>query len=185
MIPLPPDTTSALATTLTPWHPWPTNPQGVPMTDAPVPAAPKKGMNPILKWLLIGCGTIVLLCILAFASCVYLVKKKVYDPAKAEYQKAGGAQGISAGLQVTAVEMMQPGVMMALPESERPAAQKAFKDLGDKATQLDAQDTADLRTALDAFNQANAASAQGGHGGLDAGAARAFVASIQAIADRH
>ena len=152
---------------------------------APAPAMPKKGMNPILKWVLIGCGTIVLLSILAMVSCFVLFKKKVYDPARAQYQKAGGAQGISSGLQVTAVEFMQPRVLMALPENERPSAQKAFKDLGDKSTKLDTQDSSDLREALDKFNQANASVAQNGQPGLDPDAARAFVETIKSIADRH
>ncbi len=166
-------------------------------------AAPKKGMNPILKWLLIGCGTIVLLCILAFASCVYLFKKKVYDPAKENIAKmkteaadqgiqVDTSNGIAAGLMSAAnqgvVKSMiaeGQGVIATLPASERPAAEAAYKELDAKKARLSQEDMADLFKAHGAYQQAmmdNMQSATGGHPKpMDPEASRALVKRIQEI----
>ena len=178
------------------------------MADAPVPASPKKGMNPILKWLLIGCGTIVLLCILAIASCVYIFKKKVYDPAaekmneaKVEMAKQGiqvdTSNGFAAGImnaanQGIAKSMVQQGqaVVLALPESERPAAQAVYKELDEKKAQLTPEDMADLMKAHDAFQQSmmqNMPSAVTGgrQTPMAPEASRALVSAIKVVLARH
>lgn len=176
------------------------------MTDGQ--AAPKKGMNPILKWLLIGCGTIVLLCILAFASCVYLFKKKVYDPAKegiAKVKTEAAEQGItvdtsngfaagimSAANQGIVKSMVQEGqaVITALPESERPAAQSVYKELDEKKAQLTAEDMADLMKAHQAFQQSMMQNMPGATTGarrtpLDPEASRALISTIKVVLARH
>lgn len=178
------------------------------MADAPIPAAPKKGMNPILKWLLIGCGTIVLLCILAFASCVYLFKKKVYDPAtakmseaKTELAKQGiqvdTSNGVIAGIQSAANQSMVKSmvnegqaVITALPESERPPAQAVYKELDEKKALLTAEDMADLVKAHQAFQQSMMQNMPGAISGqrktpLDPEASRALVSAIKVVLARH
>ena len=178
------------------------------MADAPIPAAPKKGMNPILKWLLIGCGTIVLLCILAFASCVYIFKKKVYDPAaakvseaKVEMAKQGitvdTSNGLAAGIMSAANQgivksMVQEGqaVVAALPESERPAAQAVDKELDGKKAQLTADDMADLMKAHQAFQQSMMQNMPAATTGarptpLDPEASRALISAIKVVLARH
>ncbi|HTL98225.1 MAG TPA: hypothetical protein VL181_05415 [Holophagaceae bacterium] len=162
------------------------------MADAPIQAAPKPGMNPVLKWLLIGCGTLVLLMILAFAGCSYFVYSKAKQ-AKAEMAAKGitfdtshGLRGMATSATTAAVQGMQPAVLLALPKEEQPAAQKAFKDLGDKGGVLTDQDMKDLGQAMDDYNRANQAYAQT-HANmlLNPDSARKFVSDIQAIADRH
>lgn len=160
------------------------------MADAQ--AAPKKGMNPILKWLLIGCGTIVLLMILAFAGCTYFVYSKAKQ-AKAEMAEKGinldtshGLRGMATSATVTAVQGIEPAVLLALPKDEHAAADKAFKDLAAKGGVLTDQDMQDLGKAMDDYNRGNQAYAQS-HSSmpLNPDTARAFVRDIQAIADRH
>ena len=177
------------------------------MADAPIQAAPKKGMNPILKWLLVGCGTIILLMILAFASCVYIFKKKVYDPAaakvseaKTELAKQGiqvdTSNGVVAGIQsatnqgiVKSMVMEGQAVIAALPADERPAAEAAYKELDAKKAQLNAADMADLIKAHAAYQQAMMDNMQKAAGGqpkpMDPDASRALVKQIQEIALRH
>ncbi|MBS1766124.1 MAG: hypothetical protein JST05_01785 [Acidobacteria bacterium] len=177
------------------------------MSDAPVPAAPKQGMNPILKWLLIGCGTIVLLMILAFAGCVYLgyqAKKKIdakVAEAKVEMAKQGisvdTSHGIAAGMMNAANQgivksMVQEGqaVITALPESERPEAQAVYKELDEKKAQLTADDMADLMKAHQAFQQSmmnNMPAATTGQmkTPLDPEASRALVSAIKVVLARH
>lgn len=155
-------------------------------------AAPKKGMNPILKWLLIGCGTIVLLCILAMAGCAYgchRVAKSIQEDAAKQGIKidtSHGLRGMATSATTAAVQAMQPAVLMALPKGEQPAAQKAFKDLADKGGMLTDQDMKDLGQAMDDYNRGNQAYAQTHNNNpLDPDSARKFVSDIQGIADRH
>jgi len=177
------------------------------VSDAPIPAAPKKGKNPILKWLLIGCGTIVLLMILAFAGCVYLFKKKVYDPAtakmgeaKTELAKEGiqvdTSKGLVAGIQSAANQgivksMVAEGqaAVAALPAAERPAAEAVYKELDAKKTQMTEEDMADLLKAHNAYQQAMMQSMQNATAGqpkpLDPEASRALVSGIKVVLARH
>ena len=162
------------------------------MSDAPIPAAPKKGMNPILKWLLIGCGTIVLLCILAMAGCAYgchRVAKSFQEEAAKQGVKidtSHGLRGMATSATTAAVQGMEPAVLLALPKDEAPAAQKAFKDLADKGGMLTDQDMQDLGKAMDTYNRANQEYAQSHNNNpLGPDAARKFVQDIQSIADRH
>ena len=162
------------------------------MADAPIPAAPKKGMNPILKWLLIGCGTIVLLMILAMAGCVYgchRVAKSFQEEASKQGVKidtSHGLRGMATSATTAAVQGMQPAVLLALPKEEAPTAQKAFKDLADKGGMLTDQDLQDLGKAMDAYNRTNHDYAQTHNNmPLSPDAARQLVSDIQGIADRH
>ena len=162
------------------------------MSDAPIPAAPKKGMNPILKWLLIGCGTLVLLMILAMAGCVYgchRVAKSIQESAEQQGVKidtSHGLRGFATSATIAGVQGLKPAVLMALPKDEQPAAEKAFKDLSDKSGMLSDQDMQDLGKAMDEYNHANQAYAQTHNNmPLNPDGARKFVKDIQGIADRH
>lgn len=52
------------------------SPSGYPPPPPPAPPAQKKGMGP-LAWVLIGCGVIIVLCIIAFAGLGFFVKNKI------------------------------------------------------------------------------------------------------------
>ncbi|MBS1785533.1 MAG: hypothetical protein JST24_08915 [Acidobacteria bacterium] len=173
------------------------------MADAPVPAAPKSGMNPILKWLLIGCGTIVLLSILVIGGCSYYVYHKAKEgiaKVKAEAAEQGiqvdTSNGLAAGImsatnQGIVKSMIQEGqaVIVALPADERPAAEAAYKALDANKAKLNAQDMADLIKAHEAYQQAmmdHMQKALGGKPGpMDPDASRALVKVIQEVALRH
>lgn len=174
------------------------------MADAPVPAAPKSGMNPILKWLLIGCGTIVLLSILVIGGCSYYVYHRAKEGiAKVKAEAAeqgiqvdtsnGIAQGImSATTQGVVKSMVQGGnaVIVSLPESERADATAVYKELDEKKAQLSAQDIADLVKAHQAYQQSmmdNMPSAVtgGNKTPLTPEASRALVSQIKIILARH
>ncbi len=172
------------------------------MTDGQ--AAPKTGMNPILKWLLIGCGTIVLLSILVVGGCSYYVYHKAKEKV-AEVKAAAAEQGITvdtshglaAGMMNAANQgivksMVQEGnaVVLALPESERPAAQAVYKELDEKKAQLTAQDMADLMKAHQAYQQSmmdNMPSAMtgGNKTPLTPEASRALISTIKVVLARH
>ena len=175
------------------------------MTDGQ--AAPKKGMNPILKWLLIGCGTLVLIVILAFASCVYIFKKSVYDPAKegiaqakTELAKEGvtvdTSKGMAAGFQSAAYGAMVKGmisegkaVVAALPAGEQAAANDTYKALGEKAAQLTPTDMTDLMKAHSDYQNTMLATMQSAANGKpappDPAASRTLVEKIQEVVARH
>ena len=154
-------------------------------------AAPKKGMNPILKWIFIGCGTIVLLMILAMAGCAYgchRVAKSIQEDAAKEgvvLDTSHGLRGMATSATTAALQGMKPVVLTALPKADQPAADKAFKDIAAKGGQLTDEDMNDLNKAMDAYNRANQAYQQGHGSPLDPDAARTFVSDLQAIADRH
>ena len=161
------------------------------MADAPVPAAPKKGMNPILKWVLIGCGTIVLLMILVFASCTYFLYNKAKQ-AKAEMAEKGitidtshGLKGMAYSGTVAIIRSMKPMVMLALPKEDRAAADKAFADISAKSGSLTDTDMDDLNKAMQTYNDSNNAYRESHGTPMDPDAARKFVSDLQAIADRH
>ena len=155
-------------------------------------AAPKKGMNPILKWLLIGCGTIVLIGILVMVLIGYACTRGI-EHIKQEAAKQGvtidtshGLRGMATSATTAAVQAMQPAVLLALPKDEQPSAQKAFKDLADKGGMLTDQDMKDLGQAMDDYNRGNHAYAQTHNNNpLDPDSARKLVSDIQGIADRH
>ncbi|HXC16686.1 MAG TPA: hypothetical protein VNV60_04520 [Holophagaceae bacterium] len=134
-------------------------------------AAPKKGMNPILKWLLIGCGTIV---VLMLGSCVLIT-----------YACKGAVRSFGSMAVVSGVEAMKPSVTMMLPPDAKAQGEKAFHDLADKASKLDAQDMKDISEAIKTYNEATQAKAQAGQTPIDPEAAKALVARIQEVADRH
>ncbi|HJU84556.1 MAG TPA: hypothetical protein VJ600_10125 [Holophagaceae bacterium] len=162
------------------------------MTDGQTPApAPSTGMNPVLKWVLIGCGTIALFMVLALGACTFIGYRMAKN-AKAELEKQGvkvdtshGFKGAAYSMTVGMVQAMKPGVLLALPKEEHAAADKAFTDLASKSGTFTDQDMTDLSAAMDAYNKANKANFDGGAKGLLPDPARKFVADIQGIADRH
>lgn len=171
------------------------------MTDGQ--AAPKKGMNPILKWLLIGCGTLVLLSILVVGGCTYFVYHKAKEKV-AEVKAAAAEQGITVDTSKGFAEGMQnaanqaivksmitegQAVVAALPADERPAAEAAYKALDANKAKLNADDMADLMKAHQAYQQAmmdHMQKAMGGKPGpMDPDASRALVKVVQEVALRH
>jgi hypothetical protein len=155
------------------------------------PPAPQKGLNPTLKWVLIGCGTLMLLAILAAAGIGYFVYHKAQE-LRAEMAAKGvhvdtshGFQGMAYGMTVNLVRAMEPAVLMALPKDEHPAADKAFTDLAAKGPSFTGRDMHDLDAAMRDYNAANKALSDAGKPPFDTAAARTFVKAIQAIADRH
>lgn len=177
------------------------------MADAPIPAAPKKGMNPILKFLLIGCGVVVLLMIVVLAGCVYLgyKAKQKFDTKVAEAKVEMAKQGISVdtsnGLvsgiqsvtnQTIVSSMVKEGqaVIISLPESEQPDAKAVYKELDEKKSQLTAQDLADLIQAHKAYqesmmNNMPAATTGQMRTPLSPEASRALVSAIKVVLARH
>lgn len=171
------------------------------MTDGQ--AAPKKGMNPILKWLLIGCGTLVLLSILVVGGCTYFVYHKTKEgiaKVKAEAAEQGitvdTSKGFAEGMQNAANQaivksMIAEGqaVVAALPADERPAAEAAYKALDANKAKLNADDMADLMKAHQAYQQAMMDHMQKAMGGkpspMDPDASRALVKVVQEVALRH
>ncbi len=113
---------------------------------------PSKGMNPILKWLLIGCGTICLLMILALASCVWFVKKQVVDPARAEMQKQGidvshGLTGVAGASMGKAAALTLAQAIPSLPAEEQAKAKQVAETLAEKGSKMSQAD-------IEAFSQA-------------------------------
>ncbi len=158
------------------------------MTDGQTPSS---GMNPVLKWVLIGCGTIALLMLLALGACTF-IGYRMAQRVKQEAEKQGvkidtshGLKGAAYSMTVAAAQGLKPGVLLALPKEEHAAAEKAFTDLGAKGGTMEDQDIKDLSTAIDAYNKANKANFDGGAKALMPEPARKLVADIQAIADRH
>ena len=130
------------------------------MSDGQTPAtAPSKGMNPILKWLLIGCGTLCLLAILAMASCVWFVKKAVVDPVRAEAAKQG--VDLSHGLTGVAGAAMGKGAALAvaqaipsLPPGEQEEAKQVALILSVKGSRMSQQDIRDFNEAMQRYQTA-------------------------------
>ena len=160
------------------------------MTEGPSPAPPK-GMNPALKWTLIGCGGFLLFVTLVLAIAAFLFLRKTRQ-VKADLAARGiqvdtshGVRGVAFGLSVGLVRSMEPAVLLALPREEHPAANKAFADLAAKGSAFTHQDMQDLDAAMRDYNAATKALTEAGKPPIDPGAARRFVTAIQAIADRH
>ncbi len=160
------------------------------MIEGPSPAPPK-GMNPALKWVLIGCGGFLLFIVVVLAIATSLFVRKARQ-VKADLAAKGiqvdtshGFKGAAFGLTVGLVRSMEPAVLMALPKEEHPAANKAFADLAAKGSALTHQDMQDLDAAVGDYNAANKALADAGKPPFDTDAARRFVKALQTIADRH
>lgn len=160
------------------------------MTEGPSPAPPK-GMNPALKWTLIGCGGFLLFIVVILAIAAFLFIRKARQ-VKADLAARGiqvdtshGFKGVAFGLSVGLVRSMEPAVLLALPKEEHPAANKVFADLAAKGSSFTHQDMQDLDAAMRDYNAANKALTDAGKPPFDTGAARRFVKAIQGIADRH
>ncbi|HJW08734.1 MAG TPA: hypothetical protein VJ483_03820 [Holophagaceae bacterium] len=183
------------------------------MIDGQIPApAPSKGMNPALKWVLIGCGTLMFLMMLAMASCVWFLKKKVVDPTRAELQKQGidtthGITGAMTGVAGAAMGMAAGAAgaqaIPSLPPEERKEAQEVFRTLAEKGSRMDQRDIEAYSAALKRFQDATEPMRKAKHEAMwnetdpakksklaqeailvDPKDARQLVADLKVIADR-
>lgn len=136
----------------------------------------------VLKWILIGCGGLVLVALIVMGGCVWFVKGKV-DSAKQSVNKAMKDTTAEARGPVVALSVMKPFMGMMLAAADKPAMDKMYADLDAKASKLDAQDGKDLKAAMDAYNESNR-TAGPDQAARQAGA-RKLISDTQAILDRH
>ena len=138
----------------------------------------------VLKWILIGCGGLVLVGLLVIVLLGYLFKKKVVDPVKKSVNEATTeGKSFAAKMQVVSVAMMKPSVVSLLPVEEHSVVNKAFNDLSAKAAMMTDADNRELQQAMQEFGQDSAAA--GADLNTRAAAAKKFAAAIQAVADKH
>jgi hypothetical protein len=136
----------------------------------------------VLKWILIGCGGIVLIGLLVMGGCVWFVKGKV-DNAKQSVNKAMKDTTAEARGPVVALSVMKPFMGMMLAAADKPAMDRMYADLDAKASKLTSQDGMDLKAAMDSYNDSNR------NAGTDQAArqaaARKLISDTQAVLDRH
>ncbi len=152
---------------------------------------PKKAMHPALKWVLLGCGAVLVLGVLGAALIGYSCYRGLKH-VKAEAAKQGisldtshGFKGLTYSTIIAMVQGLKPTILLALPVEEHPAALKAFADLSAKSGSFSAKDMEDVSRVLGTYNQ-SLHPRQGQAGAtLDPGAARSLVQGLQTIADRH
>ena len=137
----------------------------------------------VLKWILLGCGGIVLIALLVMGGCAYLFKKKVLDPAKESVNKAMKDTTAAARGPVVALSVMKPFMGMMLAAADKPAMDRMYADLDAKASKFTSQDGMDLKAAMDAYNESNRTA--GSDQASRQAAARKLVADAQAVLDRH
>lgn len=135
------------------------------MTDGQTPApAPSTGMNPVLKWLLIGCGTLM---VLALASCVLVTYacRRAVNKMQAELEAKGVKVDTSHGVTGTMTSVAGAAMGMAagaagaqaipsLPPEEQKEAQEVFKTLAEKGSRMDKADIEAYSAALKRFQDA-------------------------------
>lgn len=136
----------------------------------------------VLKWILFGCGTIVLIGIIAMGGCYYFVKKKV-DAVKESVDKVTKGAPAEVRGPVVALSVMKPFMGMLVTPADKPAMDKMFADLDAKASKLDAQDGRDLQAAMTAYNEANRQA--GSDQAARQAAAGKLISDSQAVLDRH
>ena len=146
----------------------------------------------VLKWILIGCGGIVLIGLLVMGGCVWFVKGKV-DAAKDTVNKAMAAKDTvnkamkdttaEARGPVVALSVMKPFMGMMLAAADKPAMDKMYADLDAKASKFTSQDGMDLKAAMDAYNESNRNA--GPDQAARQAAARKLLSDAQAVLDRH
>ena len=136
----------------------------------------------VLKWILIGCGGIVLVALLVMGGCVWFVKGKV-DAAKDTVNKAMKDTTAEARGPVVALSVMKPFMGMMLAAADKPAMDRMYADLDAKASKFTSQDGMDLKAAMDAYNDSNRTA--GSDQAARQAAARKLVADAQAVMDRH
>ncbi len=136
----------------------------------------------VLKWILIGCGGIVLAGLLVMGGCVWFVKGKV-DDAKLSVDKAMKGATAEARGPVVALSVMKPFMGMMLAAADKPAMDKMYADMEAKASKLDPQDGKDLKAAMDAYNESNRGA--GADQAARQAAARKLISDAQAVLDRH
>ena len=137
----------------------------------------------VLKWILIGCGGLVLVGLLVIVLLGYLFKKKVVDPVKKSVNEATKNAPAEARGPVVTLSIMKPFMGMMLAAADKPAMDKMYADLDAKASKLDAQDGKDLKTAMDAYNESNRTA--GSDQAARQAAARNLISGAQAVLDRH
>jgi len=136
----------------------------------------------VLKWILIGCGGIVLVGLLVMGGCVWFVKGKV-DAAKDSVNKAMKDTTAEARGPVVALSVMKPFMGMMLAAADKPAMDRMYADLDAKASKFTSQDGMDLKAAMEAYNDSNRTA--GSDQAARQAAARKLVADAQAVMDRH
>ncbi len=136
----------------------------------------------VLKWILIGCGGLVLIALLVMGGCVWFVKGKVDAVKKSVNEATKNAPAEARGPVVT-LSIMKPFMGMMLAAADKPAMDKMYADLDAKASKLDAQDGKDLKTAMDAYNESNRTA--GSDQAARQAAARKLISDAQAVLDRH
>ncbi len=136
----------------------------------------------VLKWILIGCGGLVLIALLVMGGCVWFVKGKVDAVKKSVNEATKNAPAEARGPVVT-LSIMKPFMGMMLAAADKPAMDKMYADLDAKASKLDAQDGKDLKTAMDAYNESNRTA--GSDQAARQAAARNLISGAQAVLDRH
>ncbi len=136
----------------------------------------------VLKWILIGCGGIMLVGVLVMGACVWFVKGKV-DDAKQSVNKAMKGATAEARGPVVALSVMKPFMGMMLAAADKPAMDKMYADMDAKASKFTSQDGMDLKAAMDAYNESNRTA--GPDQAARQAAARKLVSDAQAVLDRH
>ena len=136
----------------------------------------------VLKWILIGCGGLVLIALLVMGGCVWFVKGKV-DAAKETVSKAMKDTTAEARGPVIALSVMKPFMGMMLAAADKPAMDRMYTDLDAKASKFTSQDGMDLKAAMDAYNENNRNA--GPDQAARQAAARQLISDAQAVLDRH
>lgn len=136
----------------------------------------------VLKWILIGCGGIVLVSLLVMGGCVWFVKGKV-DAAKDSVNKTMKDTTAEARGPVVALSVMKPFMGMMLAAADKPAMDRMYADMDAKASKFTAQDGMDLKAAMEAYNESNRTA--GSDQAARQAAARKLVSDAQAVLDRH
>jgi uncharacterized membrane protein len=125
-----------------------------------------EGGKKVLKWILIGCGTILVLVIGGCAIMGYACKSAV--------------SGMAGKAMATAVEQQSSVVVAALPEGERTQAKEVLATFESKAKNIKAENMQEVSAAMQAFQSDMTAN---GNKPSVAGA-RKFVADLKAISDK-
>lgn len=135
----------------------------------------EKKDSAVLKWVLIGCGGVVLIGGLAVAGCAYFVKRK-FDSAKSEFEKTpegrlamkamkegarrgeGGVTGALTGLAGASIGMssgaLAAQVLPSLTKPEQEEAQMVFKALAEKGPRMQKEDFEAYSAAVKRFMDA-------------------------------
>lgn len=127
--------------------------------------------NKVWLYVGIGCGSLLLVALIAVVSGVFWFRGKV--------KQAGGPQAIA-----TQMITMGGGILAvpALPPEEREEARQVITDLNEKAKGFTKDDVKELASAMERLSKAQKASPDGKPSADDA---RAFIADCKRIAEKH